>query len=328
MASKSRGSHKPLRWEELSNSQQLESLVAIWHRRAAEFRREYPNVLSVGMGYKTTNGERLPKYCLAFLVDRKTDAGRQVPSFVRTFVDHQGSRRAVDVPTDVDALGDGELQQGVNAADGMVVASASNPALRKSGAVCCLARLQGHPDLFVLSCHHVLTLSPMVGGCRVVGDATVTTPNSVPFAKLFDFFPLRSGPPSQVDAAIALVAPGQEVRWEHSGVRPSRVNMGQVEPPKECTVLAPRGRFIGARYDKTYPDTQIPYPGCGMVRIDCYLFHTRTEGGDSGSPIVSADGALQAMHIFGDFKGTYSLAIPAGYLFRPGVFRSGVLELA
>jgi hypothetical protein len=330
MASKRLGgntrSSASARWSDLSEQRKLAVLAGLCSRRSKTFKREFANVLSVGLGYKTSAGEVRPHLCLGFLVDRKTDSVRPVPTFIDTFIDMDGRRRRVSVPTDVEELGDSE-PQATNVADGILVVSPGNPVVRATGAVCCLVKLEGQADLFALSCHHVLTLSPKAGGCRVISGAVVANRAGSPIGQLYEAVPMSPNTSSQLDAAIALIDPQVQVDWNHGGMRPTSVDMGLSEPV-DCTVYAPGGP-LDAVYIKTWPEVRLPYPGCGTVQIACaYQFTVDTRPGDSGSPVMGPAGTLYAMHFWGSPSTRFAMAIPAGYLFSPGVFAAGTLQLA
>lgn len=314
-------------WEQLPSEKQLQVLAWLCRSRSKLLKREFPEALSVGVGHKTTAGKRLPTLCLAFLVLRKAEAGKQLPQTIRTTIKIDGRRRQVHVPTDVEELADSGPHLATNTAAGILVVSASQPAIRGTGAVCCLVRAKGQPDLFALSCHHVLTLSPKVGQCRIVMDALVADRQGVPFGQLFEAVPMTPHQPSQIDVAIARVEAGSMVQWVHSGMQPKSTDMG-LSKPQNCTIYAP-GRLVDAVYVKTWPEVRLPYPGCGDVQIVCaYQFQAATKPGDSGSPVIGGDGTLYGMHFWGSPSNNFAMAIPAGYLFGQGVFHAGTLELA
>lgn len=329
----SRKGQGTIAWGDLPEAKQLEVLVELQKRRGEALKQKLSNVLSIGLGHKTTANEIQNELCLGFLVKKKSDRAKdQVPATVVTTVVHEGLRRRVYVPTDVEELGLGAPQHAAgaalatNAADGILLASPSAPALRARGAVCALVRLKGQPDLFVLSCHHVLTLSEKLGRCRVLTDAVVADARGVPYAQLFEFVPMAPGRASQIDAAISIVQPGHAVTWVHSGARPVRVDFG-TSKPLNCTIYAP-GRRLGARYVKTWREVPLQYPGCVVQLAAAYQFAARTVDGDSGSPVMDSDGTLHGMHFWGNPATGLALSIPAGLLFQPSVFSSGTLELA
>lgn len=317
-----------LHWGDLPERTQLKVLADLTERRGRQLRRRYSNILAVGLGQKAVAGEVLPQLCLGFLVQEKSNgAPAQVPAAVTTTVQYRGRRRRVSVPTDVEEAGHGEPQLAKNAADGVLIASPSNAALRGNGAVCCLVRVQGRSGLYVLSCHHVLTLSGSLGQCRVQRDALVADSSGVPYAQLFDWVPMRPGASSQLDAAISLVQGGSNIEWTHSGMQATVVDYGETKP-ENCTIFAPRGRIARAIFRKVWRELELPYPGC-LVRIaTAYQFEAQTLAGDSGAPVMDANGRLYGMHFWGDPQRSFALSIPAGLLFGPRVFSVGRLQLA
>ena len=328
-----RSGHKSIAWGDLSESKQLDVLVALQKRRGAALRRASDNVLAVGLGHRTKAGEVREELCLGVLVQKKSGrAKEQVPATVTTTIEHEGRRRRVEVPTDVEELGSGGPQHALaatsatNAANGIIVTSPSAPAIAAKGSVCAVVQLQGQPDVFVLSCHHVLTLSEKLGKCRVLADAVVADTRRVPYAQLFEYVPITPGKKSQLDAAISLVQPGHSVTWAHSGARPVRVDFG-TSKPVNCTIYAP-GRLLGATYVKTWSEVRLQYHGCVVQIAAAYQFAAATMDGDSGSPVISPDGTLHGMHFWGNPANGLALSIPAGLLFQAGAFQSGTLQLA
>lgn len=240
-----------LLWQELTEEEQLAALVRLVRTRRARYAREFPELLSLGHGYKRVHGERTPERCLAFLVMKKSKRATPLPRFVSTTLVHASKRRWVEIPTDVEQVGGGRPHLGVNAANGVYVASSQDPQLNATGAICCLVRTAGQQDLYALSCNHVLTLSSLIAGGGVAQDAIVAArAPHIPFGKLATYFPLAPNQPNQIDAALALVDP--ETQWNYNGAQPSQVEMGLVEP-QGCGVFTPRG-LQPATWVKTFYD--------------------------------------------------------------------------
>lgn len=318
-----------LAWEALPRRRQESILAAMTQGREAQYRRRYPGLLSLGLGYKRVAGKPHPQLCLAFLVERKSpDAPHQLPRFVSGMADVRGRRQRVEIPTDVEELGDSRPHLGDNAADGIFVASPTRPELNGIGAVCCLVRAQGRPGLFALSCHHVLTIGNRVSCGGAAPDAVIADRAArIPYGRLADCGPMVANRNNQLDAAIAALQPGVAVTWNRNGRRPLRVDMG-IREPANCSILAPRGN-LAATFVKTWVNVPLPYPTYGPIRMACvYQFDAPTRPGDSGSPVMDSAGTLYAMHFWGTESDSFSLAIPAGYLFSPGLFQAGTLALA
>lgn len=315
-----------LEWEALSQPQQANVLGELAQKRRARYRREYPELLGVGHGFKRVKGQRLLERCFAFLVQQKTKQVPQLPSHLSATVMHRGEKRRVKVPTDVEELGLGRTHNGVNAAAGVYVASKNYPQFNATGSICCLVRVAGRQELFALSCNHVLTLSSVLSNGQVAEDALVAEHAShLPFGQLATYFPLEAGKPNQIDAALAFVDPSTQ--WDYDGAAPREVEMGLVEP-QSCGVFTPRG-LEPATYVKIFYDLALPYPTESPIRIvAAYQFEASTYPGDSGSAVMDNSDTLYAMHFWGDASQNFSLAIPAGYLFSPGTFGNIRLSLA
>ena len=150
-----------LTWDTLARDEQLALLVKLCTARAAEFRRKFDGVLTLGVGYKTQGGQRTEALCLAFLVkDKRDKVGRPVPETIVAFVERGGRRLRVYVPTDLEELGDGGPHVNANLASGILAVGLPNPAVKCTGAVCCLVRQIDAPsNVYALGCHHVLALS-------------------------------------------------------------------------------------------------------------------------------------------------------------------------
>lgn len=311
-----------LTWDTLGRDEQLALLVKLCTARAAEFRRKFDGVLTLGVGYKTQGGERTKALCLAFLVkDKKDKVGRPVPETIVAFIERGGRRLRVYVPTDLEELGDGGPHVNANLASGILAAGLPNPAVRCTGAVCCLVRQIDAPsNVYALGCHHVLTLSAQTQGCAALVSEVISNDlPSQPVAQLFEYLPMSPNVRSCHDAAIALLDSSVNATWLHSGRRPLRTETAAHEPPG-CRIYAPRG-VLPASYVKTWIDVPLFYPNCGWVYIArTYQFQADTLPGDSGSAVMSDDGTLYGMHFWGQSSNRLSMAIPAATLFSPGLF--------
>lgn len=315
-----------LTWQELDERAQHKVLERLAKTRGARYRREFRELASVGFGYKQVRGEKLPQLCFAFLVLRKTKRATQLPKFIRAVVVHRGKKRHVDVPTDVEELGKAKPQVGANAASGIYVASQNHPQINATGALCCLVRVEGRSELFALSCHHVLTLSSKLPNGSVANDVLVADrAQHVPYGHLATYSPMKPNKPNQIDAALAVV--NGDTHWVYNGASVATVEMGLVEP-RGCGIFTPRG-LEPATYIKTFYDVVLKYPTMSPVRIvAAYQFNASTLPGDSGSAVMDNDGTLYGMHFWGDPARSFSLAIPAGYLFQPAAFGNMQIELA
>lgn len=309
-------------WDKLGREEQLALLVRLCTARAAEFRRKFDGVLTLGVGYKTQGGERTEALCLAFLVkSKKEKVHRPVPKSVAAFVERDGRRLRVYVPTDLEELGDGAPHANVNLASGVLAVGLPNPAVKCTGAVCCLVRQTDTPaNVYALGCHHVLALSAQTQGCAALVSEVISNDlPGQPVGQLFEYLPMSPNVRSCQDAAIALLDSAVNATWVHSGRTPLRTETASHEPPG-CRIYTPRG-VLPAAYVKTWMDVPLFYPNCGWVYIArTYQFQADTLPGDSGSAVMSDDGTLYGMHFWGQSSNRLSMAIPAATLFSPGLF--------
>ena len=92
-----------------------------------------------------------------------------------------------------------------------------------------------------------------------------------------------------------------------------------VQQPSNCLVYTPNGP-LPAIFVKEWANVPLPYPSCGNVVIAAaYQFKSPTQGGHSGSPVMTPQGLLFGMHFWGDAAKQIAFAIPAFVLFRPGL---------
>jgi len=194
--------HRNLRtnlWDGLDNRKRLELLHKILPTRERSLLR-FDNVVSVGVGYRTKTepydgprpnaqraGQRLARrsvqedVCLRFLVSKKTKRPPRnpVPGRVVVFVTHRGRRRRCEIPTDVDPIGKGDVQQG-GEPDGMITqiipgSSVPQPWPKPAkGAICCRVIDKNKPeDDYLLGCHHTFTLSSHTGDWKAAPSVGV-----------------------------------------------------------------------------------------------------------------------------------------------------------
>jgi len=311
------------RWEAMSRAQQLTAVRLVCGSKGRALMKKFDGTLAVGAGYKKSANAVSEHVCLGLLVRRKGIKGvtRPVPKRIEFDVLVDGRKVRLSIPTDVEELADG-APHGVNLADGVHAFNRDDKSEGVSGAACCLvADSNAPPNLFVLSCRHVLALSILTSGCQAfnasdVADAAMTTRLGGLYASL----PMASDGQPYLDAAISLVTPGADVNWiGPDGVSPVAVDPGVVHP-QNCNAYTPRG-ILPAPFVKEWAKIPLSYPNCGDVVIEvAYQFQAATQPGDSGSPLMTSDGVLHAMHFWGDPAQQLAFAIPAFALFRQGQF--------
>lgn len=286
--------------------------------------------------------------CIRFVMERKwtdIDAAKRakdlerIPSLIHTTAVIRGRRLRVSIPTDVHQHTTGALHAAINATDGIRVIDAAtaltSPDHRNSclGSFCCVVRNRKKPsERYLLSCHHVLTLSVNSPIFSPVGQADVRM--RIPDAscgELFDYATLGNGTEFGCDAALAqLNVPNDPQMWEAA---PTTI-AGAFDHPIALSVLVPRtnpnlpvsrtsqipAEFIDVQFGQLIPfNNQVAVLFEAVVR-----YRAATVKGDSGSAVLGPDGTLYGMHFY-EFADGIACAIPAYILFRPGLFSINIM---
>jgi hypothetical protein len=312
------------RWDSSTASEQLATVREVCGTRGKALLKSFDGGLAVGAGFKKSANEVSDEICLGVLVQRKVEEPhvRPIPKRVEVFLIRGGKRTKFSIPTDVEELGDGEPHAGLNLAQGVRAFHRTNAGQGVPGAVCCIvADTSVPPNHYVLGCRHVLALSLLTSGCAAfnatdVADRAMTTR----FAELHATLPMAANGQPCLDAAISMIHPGSQVGWLAPGnVRALAIEPG-VQQPSNCLVYTPNGP-LPAIFVKEWANVPLPYPSCGNVVIAAaYQFKSPTQGGHSGSPVMTLQGLLFGMHFWGDTAKQIAFAIPAFVLFQPGLF--------
>lgn len=308
-------------WDSLERADQLRTLRLICGKKADSIKAQYSDVLAVGIGYKRVKGEVVNRLALALLVGKKiSTASRPIPSVIKLKLNDGGQKRTFLIPTDVEELGDGAPQAAVNVAEGIRAQSPVDPKAVVPGAACCVVeQTNDRRNRYVLSCHHVLALSLLTQSCNAANSVLKDITGSKIIGQLFSYLPMSATGQPCLDAALAIIEPGDAVIWEKNLVTPSAVDPG-FQQPQGCSVYTPDGA-IPARFIKEWANIPLPYPRCGTVTIRAvYQFQAATKPGHSGSPVMDANGTLHGMHFWGSPTRGDAYAIPAFVLFQPRLF--------
>jgi len=165
--------------------QQMELIQELVTTRAAELTLAYRNVVMVAAGHKKRSDSRgrerlLRKPCVVLVVRDKWDplrdaqAGEQlIPKRLLAFAAVDGQRILCAVPTDVQREQD---FYGASPQSERAIYSADPFITDEFGTLTCVVRVGAHRR--VLSCRHVLSPMPEIGGDTITAD--------VPFAQLQD----------------------------------------------------------------------------------------------------------------------------------------------
>lgn len=347
-------------WDQLDDRARLDTLQEFVTRRRRALLR-FDRVVSVGIGYRTKSEPEEPsaedtsgrtraarravhdELCLRFLVTKKTKRApaNPVPKHVVCFVRRRGRRRYCRIPTDVDVVGKGEVQQDV-APDGVLIQVVPGSALSQpwpapaTGAICCRVVDANHPeDDYLLGCHHAFTLSshmpnwapaPQVGVHRQTGTQAFLGLT----VRWTDLIPGHGRP--GIDAALAKSTRDDELPDWVMHNPPKQVGRN-VFPPRNVIIHTPRGLAIPAHFASFYGSHLFRYGPQEIPIGPVYEFvvsapGVETQGGDSGSRIMSGD-TVWGMHFYGvrDSLGYRSYAIPAFVLFADGRFDDLTIDL-
>lgn len=271
--------------------------------------------------------------CLRFLVSRKTlRVERPVPKPYETIVTWKGKRRRCVIPTDVDVLGRGWINEGgdwypdgvvAKLVPGMPVSAAPKPT---PGAICCRVIDKDIPeDDYLLGCHHVFTMSANTPGCAPMLGAAVYRGRTWDFlGPTVRWTTLQpSGNEVGIDAALAKSVFDEKLPLWVINEAPRSVGR-LMFPPPQLRIRSPRG-VLAARFLGLHPRLPLQYP-CGVIVVGpVYELKAATNPGDSGSPVLDGN-TLWGMHFYGTDYGT-SLAVPAFQLFGPKCFKGMTIEL-
>jgi len=311
-------------WTDLTESEQLSMLTAYVIRNRAKLLRRYPNVLALGVGYKTKGGEVRPSLCIGFLVERKSqDVSPAIPAFVSGFT-RQIRKRKIAIPTDIEEIGDGSQNYlpVSNLATGVMVRSTEFPSKLIQGAICCLVSLKNENDVFALSCYHVLSMSLLHTGAVGTDKKILVDSQGKNIGRFHEGSQRFAGNVNYIDVALARIVPPMKVEWKHDIV-PNSVNMG-VSKPENCAVYTGHGA-LPAIFVKTWVRVKLQY-GSSTVEVPAaYEFISSAGPGDSGSPVMDIEGVLYGMHFWGR-AGGFTLSVPAGYLFSATTFKKSKIN--
>ena len=321
---------KIARWRSLVLDDQLRIARSVVKNRGRDFKAMFANVLSIGIGYKHRRDKNQiirrnrRCICIRFSVEKKLKRikGEKIPGSIDVYVQIDGKRQLAAIPTDVDILGHGRPQSLLPIGNGFRSYPQGNTSfLPSTGSCLCMVRQLNNPSIrYLLGCSHVFAASTRNAYCDA-DPLTVTHDywNNLYIGNLYDYRPLRPLQGHGLDAALVQVADSSWLAPSFGGVTPQRYSDGFYCPP-DCAVFAPRGR-IPARFSEQQYDVTLDYGVCGGVFFETlYRFTAATLPGDSGSPLMSPDGTLYAMHIWGDPATGIAYSIPAYVLFRPGLF--------
>lgn len=297
--------------------------------RTHELLLAYANAVDVMTGHRRARGRlsHSPEPCVKFLVRRKWKkreamvSPRRIPSRLLTYGINGGRRSLYAVPTDVEETAARALVR----AHGSNISVTMETARARGHVACALRRSSVNGNrLFALSCRHVLSLSQ-------------SFPNSSPTGLIVRLNGAPGGTVGVTTGIEGLLRDSSEGRSfdaqlfevreaEVEALRVALAGLGASDIFREDTlphrfvVLSPDGP-VAATLSGIVRDRPVYMIGPRWISHEVLIESEPDEslhGGDSGSPVVSEDGAvLLGMHIAGTEGGRKALAymIPASRLF-------------
>lgn len=328
----------------MSDEEILELASRVARRRSKEFKKRYPNILSVGAGYKIEQKKatvtEVP--CLVFQVTRKWKAKRKggIPEEITAYYYAEGERKRLRIPTDVVVLTGGEPQSASYDLGSGVLARADGARKGLLGAVCCLVYDTEYPNsLYALGCQHVFGLSKFKSHCDSFPTPKIYL-HSDKSTKIGYVVETSALTPSEygygMDAALATIDEKEEVSSKIYAIEPTSVG-GRPSGNKPYSIYTPFGGIRKAGFYAEFFDLEVHYRckgrRMGVTFRRVYASFSNTDYGDSGSPLIGDDGMLYGMHFFskklyvGDEKKWLALSVPADELLGKLIFGGRIFGL-
>ena len=332
-------------WKKLSVERRMQAVEELVEVRLDELVRSYaPDVVAVTAGFRTTRNKKgeaggrvmSKEPCVGFVVKKKwkeprsakkaadrnkQKQARELPVYLFTHVDGE----LCAVPTDVESSSE------INAVlqNSRIKADRGIPP-RLFGTICAIVRRPSQIRLYALGCHHVFAFSKKL---RSVPDRVLITHKERPIGvlskrrgssrrrgRLGTLHPIRQGVDVEysLDAALTEVVDRDELRKAVPHPAEGGVARSIAEIPKRFGYLiavSSRDETVKVQFVKTVFSHDLKY-GVGRCRhrrlIRSRFVSRRTQGGDSGAPVVSLDSSrLLGMHIAISEDGLDSYMIPA-----------------
>jgi hypothetical protein len=271
---------------------------------------EGTHVQGLGVAERTTDTKMLEEIALKVYVDEKKPLS-QIEKSQRVPREIKIAGFSKPLPTDVEAIGTVKLESNTTRVRPAVPGFSIGHSNITAGTFGCLVRKKGDSHaLYILSNSHVLADSGLASkGDKILQPGKLdggTAPADV-IGTLEEFIPLifgAQGYPNLVDAAIAKVRRAPDVT---SAIRLIGVPKGISTALRRGMQIQKTGRTsdhtIGVVRDINHR-TFLPYkkPGGGTGRVgftDQVLCSRYTDGGDSGSAVLTMQGNVVGLHFAG-----------------------------
>lgn len=330
-------------WKKLRRKDQIALAATVADTRSSELVLAYPDVVSVGHGFRTTNkkGRTLTSEpCVVFMVSRKRKRvakAKQLPTSLLAYwgTSASGKGTLCAVPVDIESGTDYDVKPHALPRP-VCVAKAGAPT--QQGVITCAVGLSTDATgVYALSCHHLLAMSTVTSpDGRAATGARVSRCGHAEFGGLSEWtgklVASTEGP--SFDAALAKVDANQvgELVAAMGGTAP-KSPPAEFSIPLFATIRTPDG-LVSVEYVQTWTSfskiayfSSPPQPVQGGI-VEWMVTSGSVVGGHSGSPVVSGSGALLGMHIAGTDTGDRAFMQPADMLlFAPNYGVAGTMDM-
>jgi len=320
---------RPVAWQAIPVSERMKIALAIARRRGPDLRRRYPNVLSVGAGFRSRSRVAIAdEVCLRYWVSRKLKRWRPglIPGEITAYVARRGRRSLVRIPTDVTEFRGGRPHRDLTAG----IVSKSGGKLIEYGSACCLVTRARTPrELYLLTCYHVMSPDMSVPTREVSCIDCSDNSQLGVLATLAN----TNTPGDPVDAELISIQPGLAPLAVWGRTAASKASDADLSTLTTATSVllvrqhippsagggTPRQGPIPATFQSILPTNDFEYPGVGTYTFQDTIEYTAdVHGGDSGSALIDCNGKLYGMHFYG--MGDFGYALSAPRLFESGAF--------
>ena len=311
--------------------EQLAVAREIVETRAPELARAYPGIIDISFGYRRRRNRRTRRLdivkapCVRFIVRhkwprREKHKHERIPSRLFAYWTIDGRRRLCAVPTDVESASSFTSPH----AQAEPIRAHWKTSTADGAIACALTRDSQPATTFALSCRHVLSLTDLYCHEPTWGAAVTVKPDVLVGPTVAVAGQLQNPPDRSFDAQLLESVNNSALGEALGGLTLSGYAKGYDDLPDEWFIRTPSltiaARKLGFVYDRPY------YVGCVGTVVHYLLVEstvdTPTEGGHSGSPVVSAPdgGVFLGMHVAGMDNGPgnrFAYMIPAWQLFDP-----------
>jgi hypothetical protein len=308
------------RWNALDDRSKEQLLIDVIRTRGHELQMAYPDIVAIGYGLRTRHPAgrrrvRRPVFVLKFMVKRRwkrnsrlEDSVRRLPKFLLAHTHTKAGSDICAIPTDVDEHRTYRLCR-PQAGPRIVAVQSNAPSVTEWGSIACVVRIPGDSrNIYALGAAHVFDLMehfwPAIPDQTTIRDGDSN--NAV--ARATDFAgPMRPADHGlSFDAALALISDPSGIASLLGSLRPKSAISTPLELPPTYGIATSHGLLSATKATNWMLTNDVlyyPVPGGDPIAIQhAALVESDAQviPGDSGSPVISNDGAqFLGMNIYG-----------------------------